>query len=770
MKERDKAILIPTVATFLILAGLVGLVFFFYLFYKAELRDAIYTSVLSETKNALKEKVSSYISMVNREMRLGIIEAKNQVKEEVENAWTIANTIYSYCHFKKCSQYATKALIKRVLRNYRFWNGGGYIFIDSVKGSVILNPAFPKLEGKSMWNWKDAKGKLVHREFERVALYSPTGGGFVSYYWFIPGSKKVDEKISFVKLFEPYNWIIGSGVYFYQVRKRVEGHVREVGKAFNAFIIDLNSKDKGRYWSLIKGVKKSDLENGVFVQSNDGFFYFKYYPEFNWVLGAFITNNELAKSVYYLKEQFITKANKVITLTSILILLIVLVSSGALLKSNFEMEKIISELRKRKRELLKMTRRLKLLAYKDDITRLPNRRKLFEDLAKLGLSRNIHFALINIRNFRDINELFGFEDGNKILRDFGKNLKSEAKKSCKECVVYRIRGDKFGLLACDYSEARFIELVRKVISSLERHEFEVNGIKFKLDVVSGISKNPDNLIIEAEIAEEEAKKRNLTVYVFDRELQKTYKELEKNLKVANYIKQAIEERKVIPFFQPIVRLDNLEVFEYEALMRIESPEEILHPGQFLAVAKKIGAYGRLSKELLERAFEACSEERVRISVNLSTEDLSSKKMIDWIVSALNRYDVARLVCFEIVETEAFSDLKVLEDFFFKVKELGSHLAIDDFGSGYSNYEYLATVKPDFVKIDGSLISKIITSQEVEKLVKHLVVFCKDLEIKTIAEFVSSKELYEKVRELGIDYGQGFYFGKPSPEIKNQSDT
>jgi len=126
-----------------------------------------------------------------------------------------------------------------------------------------------------------------------------------------------------------------------------------------------------------------------------------------------------------------------------------------------------------------------------------------------------------------------------------------------------------------------------------------------------------------------------------------------------------------------------------------------------------------------------SEKGIRVSVNLSTEDISSRETVEWIVSALKHYDIAEKVCFEVVETEAFSELKILEDFYFKVKELGSYLAIDDFGSGYSNYEYLATVKPDFVKIDGSLISKIPRSKEVEKLVKHIVAFCKDLEIKTI---------------------------------------
>jgi len=759
VRERS---LTPALYTVAIIVGLFALVIFFYLFYKGEVNEAIYTSVLTEVKGKLKETVASYISMVEKEERLNWEDSKKKIKEEVENAWGVANSIYTFCRAKRCSDALTKLLIKRALKNYRFFDGKGYIFIDSIHGTVILNPLFPEVEGKNLWNTKDPTGKLVHREFERVALYWPGNEGFVEYLWYKPGTKEIDRKISFVKLFKPYNWIIGGGVYQFQIRERVKEHILTIGKSFNALILDLEQKKR---WELLKDLSIEELQRGVFLKTDDRFYFLKYYPRWHWVIGAFITNNELLKHIYYLQNQFLTRTNKSIAFTSVVILAIVAISSGALFNYSRTLKETIGELVRRKRELLKLTRRLKLIAYKDDITGLPNRKKLFEDLKKVDLTRNVHFALVNIRNFRDLNELFGFEDGNKILRNFGQNLRKAVKRRCKECLVYRIRGDKFGVLACGLNDAGFMELLKKVIGFLEAHEFEVNDLKFKLDVVAGVSKNPDNLLIEAEIAEEEAKRRNLTIYAFDSELQKIYQQLEENLKVAILLKEAVEKRMVVPYFQPIVELKSGKVFEYEALMRIKAPEGVLTPGQFLGVAKKIAIYGKLSRALLEEAFKKCAEKGIRVSVNLSTEDISSRETVEWIVSALKHYDIAEKVCFEVVETEAFSELKILEDFYFKVKELGSYLAIDDFGSGYSNYEYLATVKPDFVKIDGSLISKIPRSKEVEKLVKHIVAFCKDLEIKTIAEFVSNEELYAKVLSLGVDYGQGYYFGKPEPEIR-----
>jgi len=205
-----------------------------------------------------------------------------------------------------------------------------------------------------------------------------------------------------------------------------------------------------------------------------------------------------------------------------------------------------------------------------------------------------------------------------------------------------------------------------------------------------------------------------------------------------------------------------EVEKYEALMRIiDEDEKLLMPGDFLPVAKKISIYTKLSKRLIEKALVVAREKGIKVALNISSEDLASSAMRDWLIKVIADYGVADKVCFEIVESEAFSDLRILESFYSRVKDLGAELAIDDFGSGYSNYEYLTIVKPDYIKIDGSLISKVVHSSDVEALVRHIVLFCKELNIKTVAEFVSSQEILEKVKELGVDYGQGFYLGKPT---------
>ncbi|WP_456436238.1 EAL domain-containing protein [Thermovibrio ammonificans] len=751
------------------LVGLVGLFCIIYImFFRHQIEDAVYTSVLNQSRTQLENQVSQIISLIEREEQDGINYFKSEVKQEVENAWAVAQAIYLYGKAHHFRDSTIKELIKQVLSKYSYFNGQGYIFIDSVKGTVILNPKFPQIEGKNFWNWKDLKGQFVHRKFEEIALYAPNNEGFVTYYWYLPGTKKPDEKIAFVKLFKPYNWIIGGGVYRSYINDWVMHHVLTISNSFNVFILDNGKRIlREKEYKFLKGLTLDQLKEGVLIKTPEKFYYLKYYPEWDWIVGAYITGNEILRKVFYLKEQFLSTANRIVIFLTLGIFVLVVIVSGGLYHYYTNLVNAIKELAAKRRDLLKMARSLRIVAYKDEITGLANRRKFFEDLRNLE-GHNLHFAIVNIRNFRDLNELFGFEGGNRILAEFASTLrrvvKARSKGDCKRCRVYRIRGDKFGVLGCDFNDSGFLDFIKKVIKNLESKDFSYNNVNFKLDVVAGISKNKDNMLIEAEIAEEEAKKRGLDAFMFDEDLNVIFKQLEENIKVATQLKKALAEDGVVPVFQPIVDLKTGEPVKYEALMRIKVDGEVLSPGVFLPVAKKISIYRRLSRKMMEKAFEVAKERGVRISVNLSSEDLAGGSMVNWILTALKQYGIADRITFEVVETEAFSDIKALENFYFKIKEIGAYLAIDDFGSGYSNFEYLATVKPDFIKIDGSLIKKIPQSEEVEKLIRYIVAYCKDLNIKTVAEFISSEEILEKVKELGIDYGQGFYLGKPVEEI------
>ena len=155
-----------------------------------------------------------------------------------------------------------------------------------------------------------------------------------------------------------------------------------------------------------------------------------------------------------------------------------------------------------------------------------------------------------------------------------------------------------------------------------------------------------------------------------------------------------------------------------------------------------------------------------ITINLSFKDILNYEFIDYLNNALEKLkfeDRNRLV-FEILESENLSDYDFLEEFVLKYKKLGVKIAIDDFGSGYSNFIRIIRLKPDYLKIDGSLIKNIDKDNNSYEIVKSIIAFSKTLNIRTIAEYVHSEEIFNLLLELGVDEFQGYYFGKPDEDF------
>jgi len=145
---------------------------------------------------------------------------------------------------------------------------------------------------------------------------------------------------------------------------------------------------------------------------------------------------------------------------------------------------------------------------------------------------------------------------------------------------------------------------------------------------------------------------------------------------------------------------------------------------------------------------------------LSFEDIANKEMKEYILELLND-NIAKKTVFEILESESVKNYDILKDFIDEAKKRGAEIAIDDFGSGYSNFVNITKLNPDIIKIDGSIIKDIHIKKN-KKLVELMVNFAHEFNLKTVAEFVSSKEIFEELREMGIDEYQGYYFCEPQP--------
>ena len=159
-----------------------------------------------------------------------------------------------------------------------------------------------------------------------------------------------------------------------------------------------------------------------------------------------------------------------------------------------------------------------------------------------------------------------------------------------------------------------------------------------------------------------------------------------------------------------------------------------------------------------------------ISINLSALDIEQKSMRTAILNLLQEHkkDASRVV-FELLEDENIKDFNIIKSFIKEIKKLGVKIAIDDFGSGYSNFERLMDYQPDILKIDGSLIKNIQTNSYSLSVVKTIITFAKEQHILTVAEFVENEEIFNTLRYLGVDYSQGYYFGKPQPIQNNTQE-
>ena len=390
----------------------------------------------------------------------------------------------------------------------------------------------------------------------------------------------------------------------------------------------------------------------------------------------------------------------------------------------------------------------------DELTLLPNRQKLLADLKDLV---NPKLAIINIDRFKDINNSYGIEIGDKILREFAKKLKEF---KIANLNIYRIAGDIFAFLAFGNLKTSDLHKICDCFNLLcDRENFAIEDNSFSISVSIGIADSHEKLLAHAEVALYWAKQTNIDISIFDEDMP-IYKEIKKNIELTKEIKQALKDDNILMYGQKIINNKTKEV-KYETLMRMKcSDGNIVSPFAFLEHAKKARLYPLMTNRIIDKSCEYFKDKEISFSINLMIEDIKNEKTINFLFNKLIETNCAHKVVLEIVESEGIEKFDEVGIFIKKAKELGCKVAIDDFGTGYSNFEYIIKLNVDFLKIDGSLIKNIHINENIKLTVSTIVNFAKVLGINTIAEFVHCKEIQEIVESLEIDFSQGYLFHEP----------
>lgn len=399
--------------------------------------------------------------------------------------------------------------------------------------------------------------------------------------------------------------------------------------------------------------------------------------------------------------------------------------------------------------------------YTDSLTGLENRRRLTETLESRVSS---FLMIINIDAFQEINDLYGDEAGDVILKEFAKFLKENLPE---DGYLYRLHSDEFAHLCRSSKDVNEFKVIASRMSELiSQKRFKIDDkSEVSLSATIGVAFGYEMLLANADTALKLAKKTKKDFLIYDDSMAMA-KEYEKNLEWTKRLKSAIEEDKIMPLYQPIIDTKTKKIVKYESLMRMVAADgSYIAPIHFLELAKKNKLYHQLTKIMIEKTFERFKNLPYSVSINLSVDDIVNKDIYKFIINQLKNSPVSKNVVFEIIESEGIENFDQVLEFINEVKKYGAKISIDDFGTGYSNFEYLMKLKVDYIKIDGSMIKNIDINTDSQMITQTIVQFAQKMGIKTVAEFVHSKNVFDKIEELGVDYTQGYYFGAPSNHIE-----
>ena len=410
------------------------------------------------------------------------------------------------------------------------------------------------------------------------------------------------------------------------------------------------------------------------------------------------------------------------------------------------------------------TQRLKETLVRERLTGLPNRLKFLEDIRNAKTDASKHLALINIDNFKDINDFYGHAIGDKLLLQVAHKIDEFCHDSM--TVVYKLPSDEYAVFTkADISPISFKTKIEKLLSAIQKHEYHIENYTVFITVSCGIASNVDELIIKADMALQVAKQSKTDLVIYDNLVDST-ESVNKNIQGIALLKDAIANDKIEPYFQAIYNLHTKKIEKYESLVRIIGHDgEVISPYQFLDIAIKAKLYPHITYTMIEKTFAFFEDkEEFEFSINLSIDDMLNEKTVAFILDKLSKYKNPNRVVFEILESNEIANYEDIKNFIKKVKAYNVKIAIDDFGSGYSNFSHVLELNVDYLKIDASLIKNIITDENARKITQTIVTFAHNIGLQTIAEFVEDQESLELLEKLGVDFIQGYYISKPSPTL------
>lgn len=423
--------------------------------------------------------------------------------------------------------------------------------------------------------------------------------------------------------------------------------------------------------------------------------------------------------------------------------------------------------------IFKYTRDLEYYATRDPLTDLYNQR-VFWELIGYEIDRaqrhdqRFSLLLIDLDNFKLVNDSYGHAFGDSFLKAFadaiGKGLK-------RGDIFARYGGDEFVVVLPETDLEQACVVANRVLSETDRIALPApDGEQVTASASIGVAVYPDHaaepkdlfLFADNMMYKAKAEGKARVAVPSEEDVMDVFRSIsEKGLT----IQRAVEERRIVPYFQPILATAAGEIEAVEVLSRIDLGETVMGAGEFIEIAEKMGVIDRIDYIVIEKALAEVDRSGFAgmVFINLSPRALVLSEFLPTVRRLVEQAGVAKeRIVFELTERDTVKNIQVLEKFVQELRLEGFKFAVDDFGSGFSSFHYLKHFPIDFLKIEGDFILNLMSDERDRAFVRLIAELARELSIHTVAEFVESDEVLDQVRELGIDYAQGFLVGRPAP--------
>jgi EAL domain-containing protein (putative c-di-GMP-specific phosphodiesterase class I)/GGDEF domain-containing protein len=399
---------------------------------------------------------------------------------------------------------------------------------------------------------------------------------------------------------------------------------------------------------------------------------------------------------------------------------------------------------------------------RDAATELPNRRALADDLERGAISR---LFVVRLENSRELESALGSHGGDAVLKNFGELLRSDSEKRGQR--LYKLRERDFCVAdgAEARSDAELLAAAQRIALSAASARLVPGPLQLRAFVrVCAIAAEgrPYPRLLEMAEASLRAAAATKARVVLGRDASESARECAEENRRFTVLAENIESGTLRTARQPIVDARTGEIVHYELLLRLRDPDgAYVSPIPYLDIAESTGLDDAVAAFVLAEAEEAIEDHGKPVAINIGANQLRGSAFLDRVAELMERDPAKKgMLILELLERDNPSDLEGAKEFIERARSLGCLIAIDDFGSGYANFMNLLFMGADIVKLDGQIVSGALTDERIHGLIEGVVGFCRRSGAKVVAEWIETSDSADRMKALGVDYMQGFYFGRP----------